>query len=92
MSDQPVEVYLFVITVNENSPEDMYSPLVRCTLKIRSQLLCNFLPRKPCINTEFLKVLYDIEAETGPNIYINYLSESISARLFVPKIFLNGET
>ena len=86
------EVCLFVITMNKDSPEDMYSPLVRCTLKVRRQLFCNFLPRKPCINTEFLKVLYDIEAETGPNIYINYLSESISARLFVPKIFLNGET
>ena len=57
MSDQPVEVYLFVITMNRDSPEDMYSPLVRCTLKVRRQLLCNFLPGKSfMMNTEFLKV------------------------------------
>ena len=40
------EVYPFVITMNKDSPEDMYSPLVRCPLKVRRQLLCNFLPRK----------------------------------------------
>ena len=45
-------VYLFAITMNKDSPEDMYSPLVRCTLKVRRQLLCNFLPRK--IMYEFL--------------------------------------
>ena len=87
-------VYLFAITMNKDSPEDMYSPLVRCPLKVRRQLLCNFLPRKIIIYEYWI-------SEGKERCFVTsklrqdqrfYLSESISARLFVPKIFLNGET
>ena len=70
----------------------MYSPLVRCSLKVRRQLLCNLLPRKIMYEyTEFLKVKRGAmwhRSWDRTKIYIIYLSESISARLFVPKIFL----